>query len=254
MRNTKILYSILTIILIAFICGNYSFVQYMNKNNLKLETYAGLPFFKFTEKAISDNDLIQTSVTNNLAVVSQDTKFIFKIKYKDKEVRNAVLEKHFNGSPILISKTQSQLNEFFKNQGYSVFSMNNDEIVFAYTSDRFSYKANMYFLGVYDDLVTIYKTDKNGNIVAHKLFNSNVYAADGKQQKYDFEAQDKMDLQYIKIDDLKEKDGLVEDLIKGRKYSKDIVGGNNIEESEYEKGEFKTPEKAFDYARGLLKS
>ncbi|HEY8888752.1 MAG TPA: hypothetical protein VIM70_00635 [Clostridium sp.] len=255
MRNTKILYTILTIILIAFIGGNYSLVHYMDKNNLKLETNASLPFLKFTDKIISDNDLMQTSVTNKLAMVSKDTKFIFKIKYKDKEVRNMVLEKHFNGSQLLISKTQPELTEFFKNQGYSVFSMSNDEIVFVNNSDRFSYKGNMYFLGVYDDLVTIYKTDKNGNIVAHKLFNSNVYAIDGKQQKYDFEAVDKNDLQYIKIADLKEKDGLVDDLIKGRKYSKDVVGVNNIdEESEYEKGEFKTPEKAFDYARGLLKS
>ncbi len=83
--------------------------------------------------------------------------------------------------------------------------MSNDEIVFVNDSDRYSYKANRYFLGVYEDNVTIYKTDKNGDITAQKLFNSNVYAADGKQQKYDFESEDKGELQYIKIDDLKRK-------------------------------------------------
>ena len=54
--------------------------------------------------------------------------------------------------------------------------------------------------------------------------------ADGKQQKYDFEAKEKGELQYIKIDDLKEKDGLVDDLIKGRKYNKDIDASQDVED------------------------
>ena len=258
MKNRKVLYSIFTIILIAFIGVNYSFVHYMNKNNLKLETCGTLPYLKLTAKGISDNEknnLLQTSVTTNLAKVTENTKFVFKIKYKDKEIRNMVLEKQFNGSTVLNKKTQAELNEFFKKQGYTVSNMSNNEIVFVNNSDRYSYKANRYFLGVYESLVTIYKTDKNGDITAHKLFNSNVYAADGKQQKYDFEAPEKIELQYIKIDDLKEKDGLVDDLIKGRKYSEDTNISKDMEESaEYEKGEFKTSEKAFDYARSLLKS
>ncbi len=249
MKNKKFLYSMLIIILIAFIGVNYSLTHYMNKNNLKLEANSTSPYLKFTAKTI------QTSVTTNLTRVVQNTKFIFNINYKDKVVRNMVLEKYFNSSKVLNRKTQSELNEAFKDQGYTVVSMSNDEVVFANTSNRYSYKANRYFLGVYEDLVTIYKTDKNGNIVAHKLFNSNVYAADGKQQKYDFDSQDKGELQYIKIGDLKEKDGLVEDLIRGRKYSKDNDSSKDIENNdEYDKGEFKTSEKAFDYARGLLKS
>ena len=258
MKNRKILYSIFTIILITFVGANYSLNRYMNKNDLKLEACGKLPYLKFTAKTINDNDknnLMQTSVNTKLVRVSQDTKFMFKIRYKDNEVRNMVLEKQFNGSDVLNEKTQAELDEFFKNQGYTVFSMSNDEIVFVNNSNRYSYKANRYFLGVYEDLVTIYKTDENGDITAHKLFNSNVYIANGKQQKYDFEARDKGELQYVKIDDLKEKDGLVDDLIRGRKNSKDSDSSKDVEESaEYEKGEFKTPEKAFDYARGLLKS
>jgi len=252
MKKRKILYSLLTVILIAFIGANYTLVRYMNKNNLKLETCSTLPYLKFIAKS---NNLMQTSVTTNLTRVSQNTKFIFEIKYKDKGVRNMVLEKYFNESKVLNRKTQSELNEFFKSQGYVVSNMSNDEVVFINNSNRYSYKANMYFLGVYDDVVTIYKTDKEGNIVAHKLFNSNVYSANGKQQKYNFDEVDKGELQLIKIADLKEKDGLVEDLIRGRKYSKDVETSKDIEDSdEYDKGEFKTPEKAFDYARGLLKS
>ncbi|MCB2292322.1 hypothetical protein LGK95_02055 [Clostridium algoriphilum] len=254
MKKRKFLFSMLTIILIAFIGANYSLARYMNKNNLKLEACGTLPYMKFTAKTI-DSNLIQTSVTTNLTRVAQETKFIFKINYKDNVVRNMVLEKYFNDSKILNRKTQSELNEFFKNQGYTVLNMSTNEVVFVNNSDRYSYKANRYFLGVYENLVTIYKTDKNGNIEAQKIFNSNVYATDGKQQKYDFESKDKGELQYIKIGDLKEKDGLVEDLIRGRKYSKDDNTSKNIEENdEYDKGEFKTPEKAFDYARGLLKS
>ena len=255
MKNKKILYSVLTIILITFACANYSITHYMNKNDLKLEVCGTLPYLKFTSKSIGNSNSLQTSVTTKLDRVSQDAKFIFSIKYKDKVVRNMVLEKHFNGSTILNRKTKAELNEYFKNEGYTVYNMSNDEIVFVNTSDRYSYKANRYFLGVYGDMVTIYKTDENGNITANKLFNANVYSADGKQQKYDFEAQDKGELQHIKIGDLKEKDGLVEDLIRGRKYSKDINTKKIMEESEeYEKGEFKSPEKAFDYAMGLLKS
>lgn len=249
MKNRKILYSLLTIILIVFVGANYSLTHYMSKNDLKLEACGTLPFLKFTEKSI------ETSVTTKLARVAQNTKFIFEIKYKDNVVRNMVLEKYFNGSTVLNRKTKAELNGYFKNQGYTVLDMSNDEIVFVNNSDRYSYKANRYFLGVYEDMVTIYKTDKNGNIVANKLFNANVYSADGKQQKYDFEAQDKGELQHIKIGDLKEKDGLVEDLIRGRKYIKDSDTSKNVEESEeYEKGEFISPAKAFDYAMGLLKS
>lgn len=254
MKNSKKLYLLLMILLIAFFGANYSLVHYLNKNDLKLETCGTLPYLKLTAKSIVDNSM-QTAVTTNMAMVALDTNFVFKIKYKDNEVRNMVLEKHFNGSTELIGKTQAELNESFKNQGYTVSNMGKDEIIFVNNSDRYSYKANRYFLGVYENLVTIYKTDKNGDITAHKLFNSNVYASDGTQQKYDFDTQDKIELQYIKIEDLKEKDGVVDNLIRGRKYSKDIEASVDIEESaEYEKGEFKTPEKAFDYAMSLLKS
>ncbi len=48
MKNRKILYPMLTIILIAFICANYSLTHYMNKNDLKLEASGKLPYLKFT--------------------------------------------------------------------------------------------------------------------------------------------------------------------------------------------------------------
>lgn len=256
MKKIKTLYTIFTITLIVVVCANYSLVHYMNKNDLKLEVYGQLPYLKFAQKG-TDSNLIQTSVTTKLSRVAENTKFVFKNKYKDKEVRNMVLENYFNDSSALNSKTQSELNDFFKSQGYTVSNMGIGEVVFVNESDRYSYKANRYFLGVYEENVTIYKTDKNANITSHKLFNSNVYGANGKQLKYDFESVDKGEVQYIKIDDLKEKDGLVDDLLRGRKYNKDIEGSKDIvdeEAAEYEMGEFKTAEKAFDYARGLLKS
>lgn len=256
MKKIKTLYKIFTITIIIVVCANYSLVHYMNKNDLKLEAYGRLPYLKFTQKG-TDSNLIQTSVTTKLSRVAENTKFVFKNKYKDKEVRNMVLENHFKNSIVLNNKTQSELNDFFKSQGYIVNNMTVDEVVFVNESDRYSYKANRYFLGVYDNNVTIYKTDKNADITSYKLFNSNVYDAKGKQLKYDFEAVDKGELQYIRIDDLTEKDGLVDDLLRGRKYSKDIDDSKDAvdaEANEYEKGEFKTAEKAFDYARGLLKS
>ncbi|GCD09634.1 hypothetical protein [Clostridium tagluense] len=252
MKNRKILYAMLTTLLVTFVIASYSLAQYITNHKLELQSSSKIPYLKLTAKG---EDSMQASVTSNLPKALENTKFVFKIKYKDCEVRNMVLEKHFNGSTLLNSKTQAQLDEIFKNQGYTVSNMSNSEIVFVSKSDRYSYSANRYFLGVYDNLVTIYKTDNNGDITAHKIFNSNVYAEDGNQKQYDFGAKDSGELQYIKINDLKEKDGLVEDLIYGRKYSKDIVGPQSIEvDQEYESGEFKTPEKAFDYARGLLKS
>ena len=258
MKDKKVLYLCLTILLIVFFGASYSLAHYISKNDLKLEASDTIPYLKLTVKNIGDNEnnnLRQTSLTTNLLKVAEDTKFVFKIKYKDKEIRNMVLEKHFNGSTILNRKTEAQLNEFFKNQGYTVYNMSNYEIVFVNNSNRYSYKGDRYFLGIYDDMVTIYKTDKNGDIIAHKLFNSYIHEINGKEQKYDFEAQERGELQYVKIDELQEKDGLIEDLTRGRKYSEDIDASKDTEESaEYEKGEFKTPEKAFDYARSLLKS
>ena len=254
MKNRKILYLLLSTLLIAFVIVSYSLAEYINKHNLVLETSGTMPYLKLTAKTNSDGSL-QASFISNLPKVAEDTKFVFKIIYKDKEVRNMVLEKHFNDSIVLNSKTQAELNELFKSQGYTVSNMSNHEIVFVNNSERYSYNANRYFLGVYNNLVTIYKTDDNGDIIAHKIFNSNVYAEDGKQRKYDFQTKDSGELQFIRINDLEEKDGLVEDLIRGRKYTKDINGTNIMEiDEEYEKGEFKSAGKAFDYARGLLKS
>jgi hypothetical protein len=256
MKNRKILQLSLTFLLIVFFASSYSLAHYIIKNDLKLETYGSLPYLRFAAKSISDSSR-QTSVTtsSSLPKVTEGTKFIFKIKYKDNEVRNIVLEKHFNESSELIKKTQVELDEFFKNQGYITESMSNSEIIFVNNSDRYSYSANRYFLGAYKDLVTIYKTDKDGSIIAHKLFNANVFSADGKQKKYDFDAEDKGELQHIKVDDLKDKDGLVDNLIRGKKHNKDVDGSEYVDESEeYEKWEFKTPEKAFDFASSLLKS
>ena len=255
MKKSRILYLSLTALIIIFFVTSFSLANYIIKNNLKLQAYGTMPYFKLIAKSDKDS-LLQTSVTTKLETVSESTKFVFKIKYKDIEVRNMVLEKHFNRSKLLVRKTQAELNEFFKKQGYVVETMSNSEITFVNNSDRYSYKADRYFLGIFDDVVTIYKTDQNGNIVAHKLFNANVaYNSDGKPDTYDFEAQEKGEPQYIKVDDLKEKDGLLDDLIKGRKFTKDGDGSEYAEDSEdYEKGEFKDPEKAFDYARGLLSS
>lgn len=253
MKNRRILYLMIIILLITFSSASYSLAHYMNKNDLKFETTSKLPYLKLTAASISV-DKSSTSVTTNMSLLKGQTKFIFVIKYKDKEVRNMVLEKNFNSTTVLNSKTKAEINEFFKKQGYTVFNMSKGQVTLVNNSDRYSYNANRYYLGVYNDLVTIYKTDNNGDIIAHKLFNANVYAPDGEQMDYDFEAEDKGELQYIKIDDLKEKDGVLDDLILGKKYVKDTVGPIDMEESEYEKGEFKTAEKAFDYARGLLRS
>lgn len=254
MKKKKVLYLMLTSLLIAFVSASYSLSHYININNLKLVTSAEMPYFRLSDKSIIDESK-QASMTTNIPKVTESTKFVFKIIYKDKEVRNMVLEKHFNESSVLNSKSQAELNDLFKIQGYIVSSMSDHEVLFVNNSDRFSYNANRYFLGVYNNLVTIYKTNNNGDITAQKIFNSNVFSTDGKQLKYDFMAKDSGELQYVKIADLLEKDGLVVDLIKGRKYTKDSDTNKNVDvDEEYEKGEFNTPEKAFDYAMGLLKS
>jgi hypothetical protein len=228
----------------------------MNKNDLKFEASSKLPFLKLSDRSISDNNenSKQTSVVTNLFKVTSQTKFTFVIKYKDKEVRNMVLEKHFNATNELDSKTKAELNELLKKQGYTVSSMSKGNVDFVNNSDRYSYNANRYYLGIYNDLVTIYKTDNNGDIIDHKIFNANVYAEDGTQLQYDFEAEDKGEPINIKLDDLKEKEGVLDDLILGKKYVKDAAETIDLEETEYEKGEFRTSEKAFDYARGLLRS
>jgi len=168
MKNKKILYLLLTILLITFFGASYSLAYYINKNDLKLEACDTLPYLKLTTKNNSDKediDFKQASVTTNVERIAENTKFIFKIKYKDKEVRNLVMEKYYNDSSVLNGKKQVELNEFFKSQGYIVENMGNNETVFVNNSDRYSYKPNRYFLGVYNDMVTIYKTDKDGNIV-----------------------------------------------------------------------------------------
>ena len=255
MKKSRILYLSLTALIIIFFVTSFSLANYIIKNNLKLQAYGTMPYFKLIEKSDKDN-LLQTSVTTNLNTVSESAKLVFKIKYRDIEVRNMVLEKHFSQSKLLVGKTQTALNEILKRQGYVVEAMSDSEIVFVNNSDRYSYKADRYFLGVFDDVVTIYKTDENGNIVDHKLFNADVaYNEDGNPEPYDFKAKEKREPQYIKVEDLKEKDGLVDNLIRGEKHTKDGDGSEYAEDSEdYSRGEFKDPENAFEYGRALLSS
>ncbi len=146
MKNKKSLYLLITIILIAFSSASYSLASYMNKNHLKFESSGKLPYLKLTSVSTSDDKSSkQTSVTTNLALLKGQTNFTFVVKYKDKEVRNMVLEKQFNNTTVLNSKTKSELNQFFKKQGYAVSNMSKGQVEFVNNSDRYSYNANRYY-------------------------------------------------------------------------------------------------------------
>ena len=54
MKKRKVIYLMLTSLLIAFVSASYSLAHYINNNNLKLETYGAMPYFKLADKSVID--------------------------------------------------------------------------------------------------------------------------------------------------------------------------------------------------------
>ncbi|MCT8977182.1 hypothetical protein N4T77_11270 [Clostridium sp. CX1] len=113
-------------------------------------------------------------------IISTGSNVIFKTKYaKSNEI---IIDKEEKARDIS-AKNKSQIEETYKDEGYKVQSMTPSEVIMMREVDK--YAPNKYVLGIKDQCIAIYKTDKDGNM---------------------FIENDKRDITDIRIDKLKQAD------------------------------------------------
>lgn len=177
-----------TILLVIITITIFSLSYYVCVSKLKVTNIKN-----YKHQVNSDNSGISDSLTvdSNLnGVVSADANIVFKVKYiKSGEVIKEKEEK----AQQLAGKKKDEVDEVYKNNGYKVQSITSSEVVLMKEIDK--YAPNKYVLGIKDERVAIYKTDKDGNM---------------------FIENDKSDITDIKTDKLKEAD--IQLLTKGDKY------------------------------------
>ncbi|MBC2581155.1 hypothetical protein [Clostridium sp. DJ247] len=141
-------------------------------------------------KNINDKSNSLTVNTSINGEVSANANVVFKIKY-NKSGELFVEKEQLAGA--LAGKRKSELEELYKDQGYKVQGITQDQVVLVRETDK--YAPNKYVLGIKDEYIAIYKTDKDGNM---------------------FIEDKRRDITDIKIDKLKQAD--VQLLTNGDKY------------------------------------
>ena len=180
-RIRTILLVILTITI--FSLSYYVCINRLKSTNIKKSRYQ----VNGGKKGSSDYLTVHSNVDD---VVSANANVIFKLKYvKSGEILTEKAEK----AEGLVGKRKSQVDEAYKDEGYKVQNITSSEVVLVREVDK--YAPNKYVLGIKDDCIAIYKTDKDGNM---------------------FIENDKRDITDIKIDKLKPAD--IQLLTKGDKY------------------------------------
>ncbi len=183
-NRKKIKTGLLAILTLAiFSLSYYLCISKLKNANVKDNKYEVQNNSKTSDNTVTVDSNVNTALLTN-------TQIIFKKKYtKSGEI---VTEKQENAGN-LVGKKKKELEQIYKGQGYTVASINSSEAVLIKEVDK--YVPNKYVLGIKNGFISIYKTDKEGNM---------------------FIENEKRDITDIKIDRLKKAD--IELLTKGDKY------------------------------------
>lgn len=139
----KILLAVLTILVFMVSC--YICVT-------KIKDYSGRKnTYQASNSVNANSDLNKT--------ISSKGNLIFKIKYvKSGDVKT---EKEESASKVA-GKTKSEIENIYQKSGYSVDSFNALQVILTKNVDK--YAPNKYVVGIKDNVIAIYKTDKKGNM------------------------------------------------------------------------------------------
>lgn len=178
-RNILLVFFTITILgLSCYICVNK--LKAINIKNNKNQVAS-------SNSGASDSLTVHSNLDD---VVAANANVVFKVKYtKSGEVVTEKEEK----ADDLSGKKKSEVDEVYKNEGYKVQNITSSEVVLVKEVDK--YAPNKYVLGIKDERIAIYKTDKDGNM---------------------FIENENRDITDIKTDKLKEAD--IQLLTKGDKY------------------------------------
>lgn len=177
--------TVLLVILTITIFGlsYYVCINRLKNTNLKKDRYQ----VDNVKEGSKDSLTVHSTLDST---VSKGSKLLFKIKYtKSDEI---IVEKEETADE-LVGKKKSEIEEMYKDEGYKVENITPSEVSLVKELDR--YAPNKYVLGIKDEHIAIYKTDKDGNM---------------------FIENEKRDITDIKIEKLKKVD--IELLTKGDKY------------------------------------
>lgn len=120
------------------------------------------------QNASMKKELLQVKEKNKEAVktnsnvadtVSDKAKIIFKIKY-DKSGEYQVEKEESAGE--LSGKSKDEVEDTYKSAGYKIEKFNTQQVILVKEVDK--YAPNKYVLGIKNDFIAIYKTDKEGNM------------------------------------------------------------------------------------------
>lgn len=130
---------------------------------------------------------------NKGAVLSKGCKLIFKIKYTKSNDELVQKEEQLKDESNLLGKGKEDVENSYKKEGFNVEKFSSNEVILVKKEDK--YAPNKYVVGIKDEKIAIYRTDKSGNM----------YIEDEHK-----------DITDIKTNRLKEQD--IEMLTKGDKY------------------------------------
>lgn len=132
---------------------------------------------------IKTNDEEQSKLTVNSStegIISKNSNVIFKTKYL--KCDQIVVDKEEKAG-ALAGKSRNEIENMYKNEGYKLQNINGNNVILQREVDK--YVPDKYVLGIKDQCIAIYRTDKHGNM---------------------FIENDKRDITDIRIDKLKQAD------------------------------------------------
>lgn len=196
--------SIVVIMIIMFFGGYYIYVSVATDNNSTQISQ------NINEDSIATSKMKANDTINFLIKYNNCNDFIEDIKMKK------LVEKD---KEKLIGLKESELEAIFKEYGYKLDKLVENEINFIKEIAEYEYQAGSYFIGISGENVVIYNKKADGNIVVVQNSIEDVRSESGE---------------VITLDKLKDKGNLIDTLYLGRK--------------QYE---FTSKEEAIEYAKAL---
>lgn len=196
--------SIVVIMIIMFFGGYYIYVSVATDNNSTQISQ------NINEDSIATSKMKANDTINFLIKYNNCNDFIEDIKMKK------LVEKD---KEKLIGLKESELEAIFKEYGYKLDKLVENEINFIKEIAEYEYQAGSYFIGISGENVVIYNKKSDGNIVVVQNSIEDVRSESGE---------------VITLDKLKDKGNLIDTLYLGRK--------------QYE---FTSKEEAIEYAKAL---
>lgn len=157
----KAIIIVCTLILAFDISYCLSLSKIFQNNNINFSKKSKVPDTKYEDISAEDNE--ETPV-NSYAdkMVSESAKIIFKIKYTNSG--DFVVENVEDAKP-LVGMKKIDIEKLYKDKGYYVESITEDEITCIKEAERYTYEKGKYVIGINNAYPAIYKINDDGKMI-----------------------------------------------------------------------------------------